>query len=71
MPEPVVRRLCRAFETGLALAPAIGSMYLLFWLERSGYWTLQTPWRDVMTIACLVTGLGASFLLLTVFSRRR
>ena len=71
MREPPKHRLRWAAESALAMAPAIGAMYLLFWLERSGHWTINTPYRDVMTIACLLAGLGATFCLLTWFNRRR
>jgi len=70
MSEPSTRRLRRGIELAVSMAPAIGSMYLLFWLERSGYWTLQTPLRDLMTIAVLVGGLGTTFLLLSWSNRR-
>ena len=63
-------RISQTVERGLSLVPAIASMYLLFWLERGGYWTLQTPFRDVMTVVVLLLGLGSTFLLLSWSNRR-
>jgi heme/copper-type cytochrome/quinol oxidase subunit 4 len=71
MPEPATRKLRRVCMLAFSMVPAIASMYLLFWLERGEHWTLQTPWRDVMTIAILVIGLVGTFLLLSSSNRHR
>ena len=71
MGAPPIKTLRRATGILLVLAPAIGSMYLLFWLERSGHWSVDTPYRDLMTLGCLLLGLGTTFCLMTWLNRRR
>ncbi|MEP5568970.1 MAG: hypothetical protein ABJN62_14110 [Halioglobus sp.] len=46
-------------------------MYLLFRLDSDGIWTAETAGRDVMTIAILVAGMALTFLLLTLFFKKK
>ena len=58
-----------AIKIAVALAPAIFSMFLLYWLETNEVWVPQTPHRDKMTIAILVVGLIMSFFAQSYLSR--
>ena len=37
-------------------------MYVLYWLEYSGTWSLDTPHRGKSSVFILAIGLGLSFL---------
>lgn len=50
-------------QSVLASIPWLSAMYLLFLIEKNGVWTIDTPFRDVMSIAIVATGMVISFLL--------
>lgn len=64
-------KACFTATTMLGFTPWFISMYLLYWFETSNTWTSETNQRDVMTILILLTGMAATFLLLSYFSKRR
>lgn len=47
----------------LGASPWLLSMYLLFWLEKSGTWLPETLHRDKITIVIVTIGMLASFFL--------
>ena len=56
----------------IALAPWVISMYTLYWLEYGEIWTTATPYRDKISIAILLLGMGLSFFLyLRLFKREQ
>ena len=55
----------------LALSPWILTMYLLYSYDADGSWSEQTPYRDLIKVVILVASMSVSFVLLSVFSRRK
>ena len=70
MPNSLKIQTRHALEIAMAFTPWLISMYVLYWFEYGEIWTTQTVHRDKMTIAILVVGMGASFLLHSFFSKR-
>ncbi|MEM7004094.1 MAG: hypothetical protein AAF529_25145 [Pseudomonadota bacterium] len=56
----------------LTFLPLLAMLFLLYWLEYSGTWTLETPHRGKISVLILSLGLGLSFLVFTwLFDRRK
>lgn len=55
-------------QYALAATPWILSMYLLYYLGKSGIWVPETAYRDLMTIAILILGMGLSFAVQSYFT---
>lgn len=51
--------------------PWLVSMYVLFWLEKSGTWVPETPHRDKITIAIVAVGMISSFFLYSYLVRKK
>lgn len=56
-------KLQYALKLFVTVLPWLLSMYTLYWLEYSGIWITQTPYRDKFAVLILLTGMGLSFLL--------
>ena len=54
----------------LAAIPWIAAMYLLYYLGENEIWTTETRYRDLMTIAILVLGMGLSFAVQSYFIKQ-
>ena len=57
-------------QYALAAIPWILSMYVLYYLGKSGIWVPETAYRDLMTIAILILGMGLSFAVQSYFIKR-
>lgn len=65
-------RLARkALRAAVALTPWLVAMYGFYWLDSSGTWTSETPHRGKISVAILATGMGLSFLVQSLFERRK
>jgi len=62
-------RLRYLLKIAVAVTPWLASMYFLYWLGKNDVWSPETPFRDVMTIAIVGTGMILSFLIQTYFSK--
>ena len=65
-----LNRVTSVIRLVVALLPWVASMYLLYRLDKDQIWAIDTPFRDLMTIGILVSGMGLSFLLHSYFARR-
>ena len=63
--------LNKLFVAAVAFVPWLVSMYALYFFETEAVWTTETKYRDVMTIAILVAGMGTSFVLYGWLSKKR
>jgi len=71
--------MSRSFKTGaqtvlkavVALTPWLISMYLFYWLQYSGTWTIDTPHRGKVSVAILAAGMILSFLIQSHFYKRK
>ena len=71
--------MSRSFKTGaqtvlkavVALTPWLISMYLFYWLQYSGTWTIATPHRGKVSVAILAAGMILSFLIQSHFYKRK
>ena len=57
-------------QYSLAAMPWILSMYLLYYLGKNEIWLPETAYRDLMTIAILVLGMGLSFAVQSYFIKQ-
>jgi len=64
-------QLLHALEIGLAFAPWVISMFLLYWLENGQIWTTETAHRGKISVAILLIGMGLSFLVHSYFAKRQ
>ena len=71
MARTVKNRIWNLCGIAVALIPWLTAMYLFYWLESSGTWTADTPHRGKVSVALLACGMGLSFLLHSLFRRRR
>ncbi|MEX0706705.1 MAG: hypothetical protein WD078_01980 [Woeseia sp.] len=70
MPAVVNNRIRYALQIALAFTPWLLSIYLLYWLEYSNYWTSDTAHRGKISVAVLMIGMGLSFLVHSHFKER-
>ena len=70
MPEIPEIRTRLVLDIILAILPWVVSMYVLYWLESAAIWIPETPHRDKISLAILVLGMGASFLLYSYLAKR-
>ncbi|MDE0989646.1 MAG: hypothetical protein OSA83_10485 [Pseudomonadales bacterium] len=70
MPEIPKSRTRSVLDIILAFLPWVVSMYVLYWFEYAAIWIPETPHRDKISLAILVLGMGASFLLYSYLARR-
>lgn len=54
----------------VATIPWIAAMYHLYYLGENEIWTTETRYRDLMTIAILVLGMGLSFAVQSYFIKQ-
>lgn len=54
----------------LSSIPWIASMYLLYYFGKSEIWGTETSYRDIMTIAILLLGMGLSFAVQSYFIKQ-
>ena len=54
-------RTITALRMLLAAVPWLLSMYLFYWLDSSGTWTIETPHRGKLSVVILAAGMVASF----------
>ena len=64
-------QLRHALEIGLAFAPWVASMFLLYWLEYGQIWTTETAHRGKISVMILLIGMGLSFLIHSYFAKRQ
>jgi uncharacterized membrane protein YGL010W len=64
-------QLRHALEIGLAFAPWVASLFLLYWLQYGQIWTTETAHRGKISVAILIVGMGLSFLVHSYFTKRR
>ncbi|MFT4769605.1 MAG: hypothetical protein ACI8RN_002754 [Glaciecola sp.] len=55
----------------LALSPWALSLYLQYWLEYAGIWTVDMPFRALLSAAIIATGMLLSFWVYTRFVASR
>ena len=55
----------------VALTPWLISMYLFYWLQYSGTWTIDTPHRGKVSVAILAAGMILSCLIQSHFYKRK
>jgi hypothetical protein len=60
-----------ALRVAVAFTPWLISMYLLYWLQYGGIWTIETPHRGKISVAILVAGMVLSFLVQSQFAKRK
>ena len=60
-----------ALEVAVAFVPWMISLYLLYWLEYAEIWTTDTAHRGKIAVAILAIGMGLSFLVKSLFAKRR
>ena len=70
MPKIPKSRTRLVLDIILAFVPWVVSMYVLYWFEYAAIWSPETPHRDKISLAVLILGMGASFLLYAYLSRR-
>ena len=70
MPEIPKSRARVTVDIILALLPWLVSMYVLYWFEHAAVWTPESPHRDKISLAILILGMGASFLVYSYLARR-
>ena len=71
MPDSQRNQLRHALEIGLAFAPWVASMFLLYWLEYGQIWTTETAHRGKISVTILLIGMGLSFLVHSYFAKRQ
>ncbi|MFK7731373.1 MAG: hypothetical protein AB8B48_07100 [Pseudomonadales bacterium] len=59
----------KSLLSALAFMPWAVSMYLLYWLEKSGTFTAETAFRDPANISIVATGMLLSFAVHTYIGR--
>jgi hypothetical protein len=69
MSEPLKIQARNALKVAIAFTPWLISMYLLYWLEYSEIWTIETAHRGKMSVAILLVGMVLSFLVRSRFAR--
>jgi hypothetical protein len=69
MSEPLKIQARNALKVAIAFMPWLISMYLLYWLEYSEIWTIETAHRGKMSVAILLVGMVLSFLVRSRFAR--
>jgi hypothetical protein len=60
-----------ALEVAVSFAPWLISMYVLYWLNYSETWTIETAHRGKLAVAILAAGMGLSFLVKSRFAKRK
>ena len=53
--------LKRLLIVAFVSAPWMVSLYLHFWLEHTGVWTPDRPYRGLLSVLLLAIGMSASF----------
>lgn len=71
MSAALIRWLNRLARYGLVLLPWVLSLYLHYWLLDTGTWEPRTPFRGLLSVALLATGLGLSFVVYSLLFRRK
>ena len=64
-------RTHQALKRIIAFTPWLIAMYLFYWLDHSGTWTIDTPHRGKISVAILATGMVLSFLVQSHFTKRK
>lgn len=70
MASPSQTLLAGITRTVLALLPWAGALYLLYWLEQGGVWSVEMPFRALFSVLIIAAGMLLSFLLHTRLSRK-
>ena len=65
------KALARILKIAIVALPWLVSMYVLYWLEYGGIWTVDTPHRGKTSVIILLLGMGLSFVLFTRLYKRR
>jgi len=65
MPSAARNSLSRTLKAAIVALPWLVSMYVLYWLEYGGIWTVDTPHRGKTSIIILLLGMGLSLVLFT------
>jgi len=60
-------KMHNALKIAVSVTPWIASMYLLYGLGKFEIWVPETPYRDLMTVAIMVTGMVMSYFLYSYF----
>ncbi len=63
-------RVQRVFKVAFALLPWLAAMYLYYWLDSSGTWSIDTPHRGKLSVLILASGMGLSFLIYSRLTER-
>jgi len=71
MSNSLKSRSLYALEVAVAFVPWMISLYLLYWLEYAEIWTIETAHRGKTAVAILAVGMGLSFLVKSLFAKRR
>jgi len=71
MSKSLTARSIYALEVAVAFVPWMISLYLLYWLEYAEIWTTETAHRGKIAVAILAVGMGLSFLVKSLFAKRR
>ena len=69
MSQSPTNRTQLALKYLLAFLPWLLSMYALYFLETQAVWNTATPYRDLMTVIILGTGMLLSFLVYSYLFR--
>jgi len=65
---PLKTQASKALKIAIAFTPWVISMYVLYWLEYGGIWTIETAHRGKLSVAILLVGMGLSFLVQSRFA---
>lgn len=71
MAASIKTRTFSVLKAFLASVPWLLSMYLFYWLDSSGTWTIETPHRGKLSVVILAAGMIASFYLYSYLSGRK
>jgi ABC-type uncharacterized transport system permease subunit len=70
MATPFRNLLARLARIALALLPWVASLHLLYWLEHGGVWSVDMPFRALLSVLVIAIGMLLSFLLHARLSAR-
>ena len=71
MPATSGKRLISTLKIALCAVPWLAAMYLFYWLDSSGTWTVETAHRGKMSVIILGTGMLLSFVAWSVVSKNQ
>lgn len=60
----------RIVRGGLALVPWVLALYLHYWLEHGGIWSVNMPYRGLLSIVLIASAMALSFFLHSVLAGR-